>query len=199
MKNYCFVLIFLMVSSICINTVAQETAENKADHDELRAMLKEGEKAINDGNIDALLKFFHPDANVIFPNMQVADGSDKIRDYYTRMFDKNNPVLQDISTKATVDVTSEIYGNTAVAYGSLLTKYSFTGGMELELPAKWTITLVKIDGLWKVVSLQFTGNLFDNPLLTKASASSKYFGIGGLIVGFVIGFFVFRFFRKKKA
>lgn len=178
---------------------AQETEANKADHEALRAMLTEGVKAINDHNIEEVVQFFHPDINVVFPNAEVADGVDAVRDYYNKMLGKSNAILKDISTEASADALSEIYGNTAVVYGSMFTYYTFAGGMELEIPTKWTITLLKENGTWKVISMQFTANLFNNPLLSKATSSAKYFGIGGLLLGLIFGFLIFRFLRKKSA
>lgn len=193
-------LLLLSALLLCTNpfVFAQETEDNQADHEALRAMLAEGTQAINDKDIDGIVKFFHPDINVIFPNMEVADGVEAVRDYYNRMLGEGESILTDISTEASADALSEIYGNTAVAYGSMSTNYTFAGGAELEFPTKWTITLVKEDGVWRVISLQFTANIFENPLLSKASSSAKYFGIGGLILGLILGFFIFRL-RKKNS
>jgi ketosteroid isomerase-like protein len=192
-----FFFVFTLLSSSLL--FAQETEASKADHEALRSMLTDGVKAINDHQIEDIVKFFHPDINVIFPNMEVADGVDAVRDYYSKMLGKSTSILKDISTEASADVLSEIYGNTAVVYGSMFTHYTFAGGMKLEIPTKWTITLLKENGNWKVISMQFTANLFNNPLLSKASSSAIYFGIGGLLLGLIFGFLIFRFLRKKSA
>jgi ketosteroid isomerase-like protein len=196
-----FLILVAVVSVFSCSTLvarAQETPQNTADHNALRAMLIDAEKAINAHQIDGIVKYLDPNVNVIFQNAEVADGVPAVQAFYTRMFDKNNPVLKDFSTKASADVLSEIYGNTAVAYGTTLDHYTFAAGMTMDLTSKWSATLVKENGQWKVVSLQFTSNLFDNPLLSKATASAKYFGIGGLIVGLILGFILVKILRKKK-
>lgn len=196
----CLVLVAVVSVLSCSTLVAQaqETPQNTADHDALREMLADAQDAINQHNVDEIVKYLDPNVNVIFQNAEVADGVPAVRAFYARMFDTNNPVLRNSSTKASASALSEIYGNTAVAYGATIDHYTFAAGMTMDLTSTWSATLVKENDSWKVVSLQFTSNLFDNPLLAKATALSKYFGIGGLIIGLILGFILVTFLRKKK-
>jgi ketosteroid isomerase-like protein len=181
-----------------VTKVADVTVDRTADHNTLRAMLIDAEKAINEGRFNDLEKYLDPNVTVVYQNAEVADGLAETKAFQERIFNKSNGVLKGISSKVTADKLTKFYGDTAIAYGTSLDHYSFVGGLEMDLTSKWTTTLVKENGQWKVVSLTFTSNLFDNPLLTNAKASAKYFGFGGLVVGLLIGFFGVRFFRKKK-
>jgi len=179
-------------------SIADVAVDRTADHNALRAMLIEAEKAINEGNFDNVIQFLNPNVSVIYQNAEVADGLAEVKAFQARMFNTSGGVLKSFKTKVSADKLTKLYGDTAIAYGTSVDHFSFVGGLEMDLTSKWMATLIKENGSWKVVSLQFSSNLFDNPLLTSAKASSKYFGIGGLIAGLLIGFFGVRFFRKKK-
>ena len=196
-----FLILFAVVSVFSGSTLvarAQETPQNTADHAALRLMLQNAQTAVNTHNIDGLTQYLDPNVNVIFQNGEVADGVPAVQAFYERMFNGSNPVLKDFSTVASADKLSKIYGDTATAYGTDQDHYTFIGGTTMDLTSKWSATLIKENGSWKVVSLQFTSNIFDNPLLSKATASATYFGIGGLVIGLILGFLLFKILRKKK-
>ena len=203
-KGAQFLLGLVLASSVSfvalaqVSTSALDTSDRTADHDVLRVMLVEAEKAINEGRFDDLVQYLDPNVNIIYQNAEVADGISEVKAFQEKIFNKNGGVLKGIRTKLTAEKLSEFYGNTVIAYGTAVDNYSFVGGLEMDVTSKWSTTLVKENGSWKVVSLQFTSNLFDNPLLTSAKASAKYFGIGGLVAGLLFGFFGFKFFRRKK-
>ncbi len=178
---------------------AIDTTDREADHDALRIMLIDAEKAINEGRFDDMIKYLDPNVNIIYQNAEVADGISEVKAFQERIFSESNGVLKGIKTKVTADILTEFYGDTAIAYGTAVDHYTFVGGLEMDLKSKWSTTLVKEGTTWKVVSLQFTSNLFDNPLLAKAQAIAKYSAIGGLAVGLVLGFFTFRYLRRKKS
>lgn len=194
---------FILVSSFSISAFAQtsvsavDTSDRTADHDALRVMLIDAEKAINEGRFDDLTKYFDPNINVIYQNAEVADGIPAVQAFQKRILNDKGGLLKGFKTKVTADKLTEFYGDTAIAYGSAVDHYTLVTGKEMDVTSKWSTTLVKENGVWKVVSLQFTTNLFDNPLLSIAKASNKYFGIGGLVLGLILGFFSIKLLRKN--
>ncbi len=198
-----FLVGFILVGSFSLTTFAQanisavDTSDRTADHDALRTMLIDAEKAINEGRFDDLAKYFDPNINVIYQNAEVADGIPEVQAFQKRILNENGGILKGFKTKVTADKLTEFYGDTAIAYGSAVDHYTFVTGKEMDVTSKWSAVLVKDGGAWKVVSLQFTTDLFDNPLLSIAKASNKYFGIGGLALGLILGFFGVKLLRKK--
>ncbi len=178
--------------------VVDAEVDRTADHDALRVMLVDAEKAINEGRFDDLTKYFDPNVNIIYQNAEVADGIPEVQAFQKRILNKNGGLLKDFKTKVTADKLTKFYGDTAIAYGTAVDRYTLVAGGEMDVTSKWTTVLIKENGVWKVVSLQFTTNLFDNSVLSAAKASAKYFGIGGLVAGLLIGFLSVRLFRKKK-
>lgn len=181
-----------------VTTAAPIEIDHSADHQMLREMLGKAVTIINEGRFDDLLPYFDPAANVIFQNGEVADGVDAIKQFEDRMFKGGNPVLKGHSVTATADKLTEFYGDTAVAYGTAIDHFSFVGGMELDLVSKWQTTLIKENAQWKVVSLQFTSNVFDNPLLSSANSTSKYAGVGGFVLGLIVCMIAVWLKNKKK-
>ena len=212
MKKFTLLLAFLLSTFSISYSVQAETVvpmmaatsapsmkvDRSADHQMLRDMLVKAITAINESRFDELMPYFDPQANVIFQNGEVADGIDAIKQFNERMFKGGNPVLRGHSVTATADKLTKFYGDTAVAYGTENDHFSFVGGMELDLTSKWQTTLIKKDGQWKVVSLQFTSNVFDNPLLASANSTTKYVGIGGFLFGIIVCMIAVWLKNKKK-
>ena len=70
-------------------------------------------------------------------------------------------------------------------------------GKMLDLPARWSATLVKDGDKWLIASLHASDNLFDNPLLAIAKRTAYWAGGISLLVGLIAGFALGR--RRKGA
>lgn len=163
----------------------------------LKQMLISIEKSINEKNFEPAFEHLHPDVVLIVQNGETLKGIDAIQDFNKRMFDGQSAVLKDHSTTASEDEPAEFYGNLALAHGKVVDKFVFAGGKTVELTSKWTTTLIKEDDKWQVLSLQFTSNVFDNPLLEASKNSLKYFTLIAFVLGFLIGGFILRRFKKS--
>src|SRR5260370_9912 len=70
-------------------------------------------------------------------------------------------------------------------------------GRMLDLPARWSATLVKDGDKWLIVSLHASDDLFDNPLLAIAKRTAYWAGGVALVVGLIAGFAIGR--RRTEA
>jgi hypothetical protein len=87
-----------------------------------------------------------------------------------------------------VDELTILYGgDTGISFGSAVEHFEMTGGRTIDLPARWSATLVKEDGKWLIASLHASDNLFDNPMLSAARRLGYGAGGAGLLAGLVVG------------
>ena len=100
-------------------------------------------------------------------------------------------VVASFKADVNVDELTILYGNTGISFGSAVEHFKLTRGGTLDLPARWSATLVKEGDQWRIASLHASDNLFDNPLLAQARRT-VYWAAGlslllGLAAGWLLG------------
>ena len=189
MKKY----LLLILIAVAPFTHAEE---NKATHDELRALRDRLLTAVNKGDLEAIVSQLTTNCVVTWQNAEVSRGRDGFRSYYNRMMTAPGHIVESFTTSATVDELTILYGDDAgIAFGSAEDHYKLKGGLDLTLKDRWSATLVKENGQWLIASVHTSSNVFDNPLLTTAKGSavtvSAIAAGAGLILGWLMG-------RKKR-
>lgn len=175
----------VIVGLLCLVTSVSNAQDDYAEsRQELLAILSEIEAAINAKDIEPIKPYLLPDTVVTFVDAKVVVGTEGIVEYFERMLGSGESVLSDMTSKATVDAPAKFYSeNIAVAHGHTIDSFTFRTGKTIDLRSEWTTTVLKDSGSWKIASLHFSNNLFDNPLL---NASKKTLWIG-VIAGFLAG------------
>jgi ketosteroid isomerase-like protein len=167
-----------------------------AVHNELRAFRDGLLAAMNKSDIEAELLYFHPNAVVTWHNAEVSRGREGIRSYLNRMLQGPNKVVASYKADVNVDELTILYGGntggskTGLSFGSAVEHFTLTSGKSLDLPARWSATLVKEGDKWLIANLHASDNLFDNPLLTLAKRTATWAGGIALLVGLLIGWFL---------
>jgi ketosteroid isomerase-like protein len=163
-------------------------------HDALRRVRDEMLDAWKRRDIDALLAHVDPNVVVTWQNGTVSRGPDAIRAFYKSMLAGDAGVLASINSTLTVDDLSVLQGpDTAIAFGNIHDDMTFkrplffAGPTTLSLNSRWTATLVRKAGEWKLASYQAGVNPFSNPILEMATRAA---GRIGAAVGFIIGVLV---------
>jgi hypothetical protein len=64
---------------------------------------------------------------------------------------------------------------------------------------RWTATLHRSNDKWSILSLHYSANMFDNPILDALKSSIKWIVLGVGIISILVGFFVGRWSRKRSA
>jgi ketosteroid isomerase-like protein len=167
-------------------------------HDELRAVRDGLVAAVNTGDVEGILKYCHPNIRLTTPDAVVSKGIDGVRSYYESKTKGPNRAVDSFSTKPTVDDLSSLYGGaTAVATGTSVDHFKLTNGMEFDLNARWSATLVKENGKWLIADYHTATNVFDNPLLNATTKS--IFWVGGicLLIGILISLLLTWVFRRR--
>ena len=200
-------------ADVRVAPVAEAQAVNvESIHNELRAVRDAMLDAWKRRDIDGVLSHVDPDIVVTWQNGTVNRGPEAIRKFYSEMLVGEGSVLSNIESTFTVDDLSVLHGSdTAVAFGSIHDDMSFKrsataafigAGSKIGLDSRWTATLVRKAGQWKLASYHVSANIFSNPVLALGTkAAGRVAGIGGFAIGAVlallVGWLVWR--RKPKA
>lgn len=177
--------LLLLVCSASLAT-AQDTPAALTDdqlHDELRAVRADMERALNERDLDGLLK--HLDEQVVFTTMNsdVARGPAAIKAYFQKMLEGPGAVVQTVTSRFEADDLSILHDRaTAIAFGHTDDHYTLTDGSSFDVKARWSTTLLRKAGAWKIASFHYSTNVFDNPILT---AQRRVLLIGGGVVAAV--------------
>jgi hypothetical protein len=190
----------LMYLSLVTLPVSSQTPppKDEAVHKELRVLRDGLLDAMNKGDIDRELTYMHPNVVVTWHNAEVSRGRDGMRAYLTRMLSGPNKVVSSYSANVDVDELTILYGSaTGISFGSAVEHFKLTDGKMLDLPARWSATLVKDGDKWLIASLHASDNLFDNPVLAIAKRTAYWAGSVALVIGLIVGFVFGR--RRKVA
>jgi ketosteroid isomerase-like protein len=181
-----------------------------AIHDELRALRDAVMKAWDAKDYDALLAHVDPNVVVTWQNAEVVRGHDGLRRFLKEMVTGGNPIVSDIKSKLDVDELSILLSDdTAIAFGTIhdtitlattIARASFIeSGSTLDLASRWTATLKKRDGVWKIAAYHVSADMFSNPVLGIAVGMAKrgamLAGGAGLLLGVLATYLLTR--RKR--
>lgn len=169
-------------------------------HDELRALQKAMEDALNHRDLDALLA--NVDDKLVFTAMNAESGYGKehVRDYFNRMLNGPEKIVDDIKVDFIPDGLATFYGpDVAVSAGKAASHYDLTNGMKFDVDARWTATLVRKDGKWLVGSFHYSTNMFRNPVLDAQRKWMTIAGVGGALVLGILGFVFGRRSGRRRA
>jgi ketosteroid isomerase-like protein len=178
-----------------------DRAQLAAIHAELRAVKDRLVQAINTKNSAALMADLTPDAAFTAINNDTVVGIDKVKAYYDKMLTGSSRFLNDFSMTAEADDLSRLYANNTVAVATgradAMLDLRAGSGMKYTLPLRWTATLSRSNGPWKLAAVHFSADLSDNPYLTALSTFWKWVAAGTGLAGLAIGYFVGR--RRRRA
>jgi ketosteroid isomerase-like protein len=187
MKTMIAVWLFLWTVAL----PAQQPTASPSDevtHNQLRALLAGMKDAINKGDVERELTYLHPNVVVTWHNAEVSRGRDGVRAYLNRILNGPNKFIASYTAEVEADELTILYGGqTGISFGSATEHFKLTNGKSLDLPSRWSATLVKDGDKWLIASLHASDNLFDNPLLSLAKKMTWMAGIGCLVVGLLVG------------
>ena len=176
--------LFLIVLAIPVS--AQE--ERHQDHEELRALLKTATEALNARNFDALAPHLYRQFSITTVDQKEFSDLNSFKSHYAALFSGDKPVLKDISLKPVADKLTVFAGdNTGVCWGTSTDTFTFTDGETRTMTSRWTATVVKDEGKWKIMSVHFGANFMDNPVTQTFQGMLYKIGGGALAAGIVLG------------
>jgi ketosteroid isomerase-like protein len=196
-KTFLAVLMLLFGAAAPVWSQTSPT-NDEATHNQLRALRDNLMSAMNQGDIERQLTYLHPNVVVTWHNAEVSRGRDGVRAYLQRMLSGPNKMVDSFSADIKVDELTILYGgNTGISFGSAVEHFKLTNGSKIDLPARWSATLVKEGDKWMVASLHASDNIFENPLLAAAKRAAYWAGGLALLGGIIIGSFLGRMTKRS--
>jgi ketosteroid isomerase-like protein len=178
---------------------AQLSAAEEADHQAMRDLRDAFASAYNRADIESMLSYL--DANVAFTAMngEVAHGHPGVRAYHDRLLGGPNPLVKGATVDALeADQLTTIYSGTfGVVTGWADTSYKLADGLSFSARVRWSITMTKHSGSWKIASLHTSTNIFDNPILTMSKKAGRYAATATAALGLAVGGAVVWLLRRR--
>lgn len=170
------------------------------DHEALRALLKQSVSALNSGNIEALRGYTVPDVLVTTAEQHRSNSFDEFKKYYDGLFSGPDASLTKVSFQPVADdLTRFISENVGVVTGTSNDSYTFQDGEVRSMATRWTGTLVKEGGQWKIASFHFGVNFTENPVVDAMKSFILKAAIGSGLIGLILGFLVAKASMRKRA
>jgi len=170
----------------------------ETEHAELRELREALTEAVIKNDIETQLKYVHDDVVTTWQNNQVARGEEGLRAFMEEMSVGDDRVFQGYRERPVSDDLAIFHnGDTAIAFGKSVPHYKYMG-KEFELENRWTATLVKTDGQWKIAAYHVSANVMDNPILDAALQSATIAAVVALLTGLLIGVIGTKLLGKKR-
>lgn len=168
---------------------SQRSPDPSRDEDRkaLLAIMADVEQGINDGDIDRMAKHMDESGIVTWLNAEVSKGPEGVRDYYNRMVGTGpDTILSKYVTHPKNEGPARFYGDVAVVNGVTLDEFTPHRRSVFKFDSRWTSTLVKRDGVWKIATLNLNTNTFNNVLIHELQSMNYWFAGGGVLGGLML-------------
>lgn len=140
-----------------------------------------------------------PDVVVTFQNGDVSRGREDVVKYANGMFNGQGALVQAYSGAPVVTGVATVDDSTRVVTGTSTDRMTLSSGAPMVLETRWTATIARRDGAWKIASLHLSTNMLDNPIIEKMKTTSYLLGAFGLVMGITIGIGVSMLLRRRAA
>lgn len=190
------VLLCLSAMLVAAGALAQDRQQ---DHEELRAMLKTATEAISSKNLDALAPLFYSKFSITTVDQKLFTNLGDFKAYYESLYSSDKAPLKSIVFQPEADALTEFVGeNIGLSHGTSTDTYTFSDGDTRVMKSRWTATVFKENGKWKILNLHIGANLLDNPVVSSLKSYVYKTGIGAGIGGLIVGFAVAWFAKRKR-
>ncbi|MCA1596398.1 MAG: nuclear transport factor 2 family protein, partial [Chloroflexi bacterium] len=119
----------------------------------LRTMMGEVAGAINKKDWDAVRSHLDPQVIVTLIDQTTLHGPDALHQYAMSKLGHASSILSDIQVDPIPDSPATFYGDTAICPISSTDRFIFRNGREFLVPSRYTATVVRKDGVWKIAAM----------------------------------------------
>ncbi len=161
------------------------------DRRQLREALAAVTQAINGKDWSGLDTWLCPNVIITMIDQSTLHGREDLRQYVESKLGRFSSILADLQVEPVPDAPATFYGDTAVCTLTSADRFIFRNGKEFLVQNRYTATLVKVDGGWKLAALHGCANAFNNPISFQAQnallGGLVAAGVGGTLLGWALG------------
>ena len=188
-------MVFLALGAVSVS--AQQDRE--ADHEALRVLRNTMMTAIENQDVHALASCFSRDFVFITSTQDALTSQADIQAFMDRMFHGEKALVEGVESHAEADILTRFLGeDVGICYGKSEDVYTMKSGSIVRMKLRWSATVLREDGEWKVAVAHVGADFLDNPVLDEVLNSSRRMGFAEGLVGLFIGAFIGWFFGRRK-
>jgi hypothetical protein len=116
------------------------------------------------------------------------------------MMEGDDRVVESVTASFVPDALSILYDrDVAIAYGVTDDHYELADGKTFDIAARWTATLVRRDGGWKIAAFHYSTDMFDNPVLAAQRRILILVAAAAAVVAFLVALLLGRALGRRSA
>jgi ketosteroid isomerase-like protein len=172
-----------------------------AIHEELRAVLRDVQAAMNSGDYDKMLPHLTENVEATSVTQEVMSNRADISNYFKQWFGPTG-YMRRMEMKLDADKLTELSADKTwgLVRGTALEHYEAKDGNLFDFVTRWTAVLIKDpDGKWRLRAIHFGTNHLDNPVLTRVKDTLIRDGVVGGIVALLVGLAVGGWWGRRRA
>jgi uncharacterized protein (TIGR02246 family) len=165
-----------------------QTEARHADHEELRAMLRTATDALNRRDFAVLAPLFSEHCDITTVDGRSFTTLAAFKSYVDSIYASR---VSKIEFHPVADaLTTFLDNDSGVSTGSSTDTYTFKDGDSRTMTSRWTATLHREGGRWKVAALHMSANVLDNPVIEATRKTAHMLIAAGVLLGLIAGYVI---------
>jgi ketosteroid isomerase-like protein len=203
--NLIRILILTLALHFSSPAQAQPTeANHQADHAALRVLRGKAVTAMDNQDVQGLTACFANNFAFTTVTQEVLTNAAQVQNFFDRMFHGQHALITSLKTEPQADIlTRFLNDNAGICYGTSKDTYTMKSGEVVEMNVRWSATVVKENGEWKVAQAQVGTDFLNNPVLDRLTSFWEETLLiacpAGLVAGLLIGWLLGRRGKAKPA
>ena len=185
----------LLVIAALAALAAMPAAAQEADHEiheQLRALLREVEGAMNSGQFDRMLPMLDERVEATSVTQEVMGSRADVSNYFKEWFGPSG-YMKSMTMKLVPDALTELSADKrwGLVRGGATEHYEAKDGDQFDFKTRWTAVVTRgADDRWRLRAIHFGTNHLDNPVLTKVQRTLTRYGVAGAVIALLVGLLV---------
>lgn len=165
---------------------AQQDARSE-DHEKLRALKTRVADAFNKRDGQAIASYFTREFAVTTIDQTTLTSAADIERHFKKVFNSPGSYVTDMKVAPDPEIlTKFIDADNGYCYGRNHETYTMKDGRVVPMESRWTATVHKDQGEWKIATIHAGVNFLDNPVLARGNARATAMAIAGFAGGVIL-------------